>query len=60
MEILAQSSRPVRVINLGLPDRFIEHATSDQQLAEAGLDVPSILRSVIAAQSRGQQPVRAC
>ncbi len=58
-EYLARLPQKVPVLNLGLPDRFIEHATSDQQLAEAGLDVPSILRSVTAARSRGEA-VRVC
>ncbi|MEE9358060.1 MAG: transketolase C-terminal domain-containing protein, partial [Sedimenticolaceae bacterium] len=36
----------VHAINLGLPDRFIEHATQQQQLGEAGLDVAGLLRTV--------------
>ena len=32
---------------LGLPDRFIMHAERDEQLAEAGLDVESIVRAAV-------------
>lgn len=35
-----------RIHRLGLPDRFIEHASRSAQLAEAGLDVAGIIRSV--------------
>ncbi|MCB1758289.1 MAG: 1-deoxy-D-xylulose-5-phosphate synthase [Gammaproteobacteria bacterium] len=45
-ELLVRRQNPVRVLNLGLPDRFIEHASSDQQLQQAGLDVDAILRSI--------------
>jgi 1-deoxy-D-xylulose-5-phosphate synthase len=34
---------------LGLPDRFIMHAERDEQLAEAGLDVASIVRAAVEA-----------
>lgn len=39
-ELLAQNKTPV--LNLGLPDRFQEHATREQQLSEAGLDATGI------------------
>ncbi|MCW8906756.1 MAG: 1-deoxy-D-xylulose-5-phosphate synthase, partial [Sedimenticola sp.] len=42
-EYLAAIQHSVRVVNLGLPDRFIEHATPAEQLREAGLDGDSIL-----------------
>jgi len=51
-EYLASLMHPVRVLNLGLPDRFIEHASCNEQLREAGLDVESIIRSVTAAQQK--------
>ena len=44
----------VRVLNLGLPDRFIEHASPEQQLQEAGLSTDQIVRSVLAALGAGQ------
>ena len=43
-ELLAQNPTPV--LNLGLPDRFQEHATREQQLTEAGLDAVGITRRV--------------
>ena len=49
-EYLLSLMHPVKVLNLGLPDRFIEHASCDEQLQEAGLDVESIIRSVSSAQ----------
>ncbi len=33
-------------INLGLPDNFTEHGSRDQLLAECGLDVSSIVRTI--------------
>ena len=36
----------VRVINLGLPDRFLNHGSRDQLLTEAGLDAAGIMASV--------------
>ena len=34
------------VINLGLPDRFVEHGSTLQLLAECGLDASGILRAI--------------
>lgn len=34
------------VINLGLPDRFVEHGTTSQLLSECGLDADGILRAI--------------
>jgi 1-deoxy-D-xylulose-5-phosphate synthase len=31
---------------LGIPDRFIEHASREQQLAECGLDADSIYQRI--------------
>ena len=47
-EFLARVQQPVRVLNLGLPDHFIEHATTAEQLQEAGLDAPGIVAAVTA------------
>ncbi len=49
-EYLACLMHSVKVLNLGLPDQFIEHASCDEQLNEAGLGVEAIIRSVTAAQ----------
>ncbi len=45
-ECLAMHDTSVRVLNLGLPDRFIEQASSAQQLESCGLDVSGIISSV--------------
>ncbi len=45
-EYLQQLSHPVRVLNLGLPDRFQDHAGHEEQLAEAGLDLEGILQAI--------------
>ena len=50
-EYLLSLMHPVKVLNLGLPDRFIEHASCDEQLHEARLDAESIIRSVHAARA---------
>ena len=39
------------VINLGLPDKFVEHGTTSQLLAECGLDAAGILRAISAHQA---------
>ncbi len=43
-EVLNLLQHDARIVNLGLPDRFIEHATPEQQLAEAGLDADGVLK----------------
>ncbi|KRT56467.1 1-deoxy-D-xylulose-5-phosphate synthase [endosymbiont of Ridgeia piscesae] len=48
-EYLAHIGHSVRLLNLGLPDRFIHHATQQQQLAECGLDLRGVLDSVSGA-----------
>ncbi|MCB1849706.1 MAG: 1-deoxy-D-xylulose-5-phosphate synthase [Gammaproteobacteria bacterium] len=54
-EYLLNQMYSVRVLNLGLPDRFIEHASCEEQLQEAGLDLESIIRGVTEAwQSTGE------
>ncbi len=42
----AGERQQVQIRHLGLPDYFIEHATQDEQLAEAGLDLASVLADV--------------
>jgi 1-deoxy-D-xylulose-5-phosphate synthase len=41
-EALAAHGVAIPILNLGIPDRFIEHGSRDQCLAAAGLDLPSI------------------
>jgi 1-deoxy-D-xylulose-5-phosphate synthase len=45
-EVLYESGADVRVVNLGIPDRFIEHGTHQEQLAECGLDAAGILSAI--------------
>lgn len=41
-EALATVARPVRLLQLGIPDRCIEHGSRESCLAEAGLDASGI------------------
>ncbi|HEX2243101.1 MAG TPA: 1-deoxy-D-xylulose-5-phosphate synthase, partial [Gammaproteobacteria bacterium] len=45
-ECLARLDVQVAILNLGLPDRFLEHGSREQLLAEAGLDAPGIIASI--------------
>jgi 1-deoxy-D-xylulose-5-phosphate synthase len=48
-EVLAREGLATQIIRLGLPDRFLEHAERDEQLAACGLDSAGILRAIRAA-----------
>ncbi|MEZ5503926.1 MAG: 1-deoxy-D-xylulose-5-phosphate synthase [Halioglobus sp.] len=48
-EFLAAQGHALTVINLGIPDTFVEHGTHADQLAWIGLDADSILRRISAA-----------
>jgi 1-deoxy-D-xylulose-5-phosphate synthase len=45
-ELLAPIATAPRVLNLGLPDRFIEHGARETLLAGCGLDAQGILRTI--------------
>jgi 1-deoxy-D-xylulose-5-phosphate synthase len=45
-ECLLSHAIVVSILNLGIPDRYIEHATREQQLASIGLDSKGILQSI--------------
>lgn len=45
-EYLHAAELPVSVINLGLPDTYIEHAQREEQLAACGLDAQGIVNRV--------------
>jgi 1-deoxy-D-xylulose-5-phosphate synthase len=45
-EFLAERRMGVAVLNLGLPDRYIEHASPSQQLQICGLDADGVVSSV--------------
>jgi 1-deoxy-D-xylulose-5-phosphate synthase len=48
-EVLAREGLATPIVRLGLPDRFLEHAEREEQLAVCGLDSAGILRSIRAA-----------
>jgi 1-deoxy-D-xylulose-5-phosphate synthase len=45
-EVLHEAGQTVRVLNLGIPDRYIEHGDHALQLAECGLDAAGIQASI--------------
>jgi 1-deoxy-D-xylulose-5-phosphate synthase len=45
-EYLQAQANSIPVLNLGLPDRFIDHGQSDALLAECGLNAAGIIRSI--------------
>ncbi|WHZ20502.1 MAG: 1-deoxy-D-xylulose 5-phosphate synthase [Rhodanobacteraceae bacterium] len=47
-ELLAAHGIEIPLLRLGLPDAFLEHATRDEMLAEAGLDADGIRRAILA------------
>jgi 1-deoxy-D-xylulose-5-phosphate synthase len=56
-EVLAVVKLAPAVLNVGLPDRFVEHGTREDCLQMAGLDAASLERS-IGGFWRGLQPAR--
>jgi len=46
-ERLAAHGVEIPLLQLGLPDRFLEHATREQLLAEAGLDADGIRHAIL-------------
>jgi 1-deoxy-D-xylulose-5-phosphate synthase len=53
-EFLAERQIMIPVLNIGLPDRFVEHGSRDETLRDAGLDVPGLIRQIESWQT--QQP----
>lgn len=51
-EFLAAMGWALHVVNLGLPDHFIEHASQEEQLVECGLDAAGIEASIRQALAR--------
>jgi 1-deoxy-D-xylulose-5-phosphate synthase len=45
-EVLLAQHQSVPVLNLGLPDQFVEHGTREELLAQVGLDAAGILRAI--------------
>jgi len=52
-EFLLQADYRIPVLNLGLPDQFIEHGKPAEMLADAGLDAASVAERI-------RQKLRAC
>ncbi|BAU49024.1 1-deoxy-D-xylulose-5-phosphate synthase [Sulfurifustis variabilis] len=52
-ECLARAALAPAVLNLGLPDRFVEHGDPKQLLAECGLDAEGIQRAILRRRPRG-------
>ncbi|MFZ9085710.1 MAG: 1-deoxy-D-xylulose-5-phosphate synthase [Steroidobacteraceae bacterium] len=45
-QCLQRAGRQLPVLNLGIPDRFIEHGSREENLADAGLDLESVRRAI--------------
>ena len=45
-EHLQNLKTPIKIIHLGLPDRFVEHGSSARLLADCGLDKDGILKAI--------------
>ncbi len=52
-ELLAEEGISVKLLNLGLPDQFVEHGRQDELLELCGLDSEGIVKSI---QARIDQP----
>lgn len=45
-ELLLHHNKRVNILNLGVPDRHLDHGTQQQQLAECGLDAAGIKQQI--------------
>jgi len=45
-EFLLHEKPSVAILNLGIPDEYLEHAEREQQLASIGLDVDGLIQSI--------------
>ncbi|HEY8553065.1 MAG TPA: 1-deoxy-D-xylulose-5-phosphate synthase [Burkholderiales bacterium] len=52
-ECLAAAGMTPLILNLGLPDRFIEHGAPAELLQDCGLDAGGIVRSILQRRPRG-------
>lgn len=46
LEFLSENNYKSNVIRMGIPDRFIEHATQQQQYADCGFDTRNIIETI--------------
>ena len=56
LELLQQNRRMTAVLQLGLPDRFIDQGDPALQLAACGLDKAGLLRAIRDRQTTGTGP----
>jgi 1-deoxy-D-xylulose-5-phosphate synthase len=45
-EFLLKQNLQVAILNLGIPDSYLEHATREQQLTSIGLDTEGVMQSI--------------
>lgn len=55
-ELLAAHGSSTRIINLGLPDSFVEHGAREELLSLCGLDKAGIMRAIQAAGAADTRP----
>lgn len=48
-EYVAQHKLPVKVVSLGIPDKFIQQGTVDELISECGYNIDNIYNSIISA-----------
>jgi 1-deoxy-D-xylulose-5-phosphate synthase len=58
-ELLVAEGRVLPLLQLGLPDRFLEHASREQVLAEAGLDAAGLRAALLQRWPALAQPLPA-
>ncbi|MDH5694182.1 MAG: 1-deoxy-D-xylulose-5-phosphate synthase [Gammaproteobacteria bacterium] len=57
-ELLVKMEHPPQIINLGLPDKFVDHGGREELLSMCGLDASGIIRSIELGQShKKRQPL---
>ena len=56
-EFLAAQGKSTPVLNLGLPDQFVEHGTHQEQLSWTGLDSNGIVQRIMQAMASRQTPI---
>jgi 1-deoxy-D-xylulose-5-phosphate synthase len=46
LECLAAGGMATSVLQLGIPDRYVEHGTQDEQYADCGIDAAGIIAAI--------------
>lgn len=57
-EVLRDALSSVPLLNIGLPDRFIDQGSREEVLTDAGLDAPGIEAAIRAFQARLERNVQ--